>query len=75
MQKISGNIKSIHIRRCYTNSDMILKRYYAICVRVPTGYPDVCLIMAEDEKAVVETPLWKVGLVLIGVVEAKGSSQ
>lgn len=54
---------------------MILKRYYAICVRVPTGYPDVCLIMAEDKKAAAETPLWKVGLALIGVVEARGSSQ
>ena len=51
---------------------MILKRYYAICVRVPTGYPDACLIMAEDKKAVAETPLWKVGLALIGVIEAKG---
>jgi hypothetical protein len=28
--------------------------------------------MAEDEKAVAETPLWKVGLALIGVVEARG---
>ena len=54
---------------------MILKRYYAICVRVPTGYPDVCLIMAENEKAVAETPLWKVGLALIGVIEAKGKGR
>lgn len=51
---------------------MILKRYYAIYVRVPTGYPDVCLIIAENEKAVAETPLWKVGLALIDVVEARG---
>lgn len=50
---------------------MILKRYYAICVRVPTGYPDVFIIMAENKEAVVNTPLWKVGLALIDVVEAR----
>jgi hypothetical protein len=51
---------------------MILKRYYAICVRVPTGYPDVCLIMAENEKAVADIEWWTVGLALIGIVEARG---
>lgn len=50
---------------------MILKRYYAICVRVPTGYHDVFIIMAENKEAVANTPLWKVGLVLTGVVEAR----
>ena len=41
-------------------------------LKIPTGYPDVCLVMAENEKAVADTPLWKVGLALIGVVEARG---
>lgn len=50
---------------------MILKRYYAICVRVPTGYPDVCTIMAENKEAVANTPLWRVGLALINVIEAR----
>jgi hypothetical protein len=50
---------------------MILKRYYAICVRVPTGYPDVLIILAENKKAVIDTPLWRVGLVLINVIEAR----
>lgn len=50
---------------------MILKRYYAICVRVPTGYPDVLIITAENKEAVANTLLWKVGLALIDVIEAK----
>lgn len=50
---------------------MILKRYYAICVRVPTGYPDVFIIMAENKEAVVDARLWRAGLALINVIEAR----
>lgn len=51
---------------------MILKRYYAICVRVPTGYPDVCSIAAMNEEEVKNIYFWRMGLSLIDVVEAKG---
>ena len=50
---------------------MILKRYYAICVRVPTGYPDVCTITAINEKEVRAIYFYRMGLALIDVIEAR----
>ena len=51
---------------------MILKRYYVICVRVPTGYPDVCTITAINEEEVRAIYFYRMGLALIDVIEAKG---
>lgn len=50
---------------------MLLEKYYAVCVRVPSGYPDVWTIYAPDEKSVRDI-VWKsLGTALIGVTKGR----
>ncbi len=49
---------------------MLLNKYYAICVGVPSGCPDVLTLVAEDESKIREIPFYLMKLALIGIVKA-----